>query len=551
VARTIRTCSGLLAAALAVVPAAAEARATISRSGASIFVAARAAAESGDARRAAILYASLASAEPGNAALARRALGQAILAGDMPLALRLAKARPVASLAPDARLLLLAEQLKRGHVREREIGSWPAELNFMLPFVRAWLHAERGKTGEAMRALDGVAADNLLAPVVAEHKALILLRGGRADEARVLIPQALERAGSRSDRLRIAFASGLMREGKRQEGFALLQGRDPTLAQAAAMLSSEHRPVLPIASAAQGLSELLVGVALALNGSGNRSLPLALAQVARHSDPANPQATLLLALMLGEGGRSDEGLALLRALPEDLPFASDARDAEMKLLTDAGRLDEALARASAFALNSSAADDWARLGDTHDALKRHAQAAEAYGRAATLADGGAPGPERWTLHLLRGASLEQADRWPEAEKALEAAYALAPDNPVVLNYLGYARLERGEQLDEAEELIARASRLAPQDASITDSLGWAQFKRGRVAEAIATLQRAAAADPAQAEIHEHLGDALYTAGRKFEARHAWNAALVTAEDEVRKRVEAKIAAGLTQATAAP
>jgi len=121
----------------------------------------------------------------------------------------------------------------------------------------------------------------------------------------------------------------------------------------------------------------------------------------------------------------------------------------------------------------------------------------------------------------------------------------------VLNYLGYARLERGQKLDEAEAMIAEASRRAPDDASITDSLGWAQFKRGKVTEAIATLQRAAAADPGQAEIHEHLGDALYTAGRKYEARFAWNAALVTAEDDVRARIAAKVAGGLLPATAAP
>jgi Flp pilus assembly protein TadD len=121
----------------------------------------------------------------------------------------------------------------------------------------------------------------------------------------------------------------------------------------------------------------------------------------------------------------------------------------------------------------------------------------------------------------------------------------------VLNYLGYARLERGERLDEAEALIAEASRRAPDNASITDSLGWAQFKRGKVAEAIATLQRAAAGDPAQSEIHEHLGDALYTAGRRYEARFAWQAALVTAEEDVRQRVQDKINAGLTAASAAP
>jgi len=126
-----------------------------------------------------------------------------------------------------------------------------------------------------------------------------------------------------------------------------------------------------------------------------------------------------------------------------------------------------------------------------------------------------------------------------------------PDQPLILNFLGYAKLERGEDLDAAEAMIRKASALAPEDASITDSLGWALFKRGRYADAIETLERAAAKDPDQPEIHEHLGDALYSIGRRYEARFAWNAALISAEDDVAARIRLKIAAGLTPATAAP
>jgi Flp pilus assembly protein TadD len=128
---------------------------------------------------------------------------------------------------------------------------------------------------------------------------------------------------------------------------------------------------------------------------------------------------------------------------------------------------------------------------------------------------------------------------------------MAPEQPLLLNFLGYAQLERGENMDAAEAMIRKASDLAPDDASITDSLGWAEFKRGKVDEAIATLQRAAEKDPDQAEIQEHLGDALYKNGRRMEARFAWNASLVTAEDDVATRVKAKLASGLTTANAAP
>jgi Flp pilus assembly protein TadD len=184
-------------------------------------------------------------------------------------------------------------------------------------------------------------------------------------------------------------------------------------------------------------------------------------------------------------------------------------------------------------------------------MKRHGPAADAYGRALALALAHNLKSELWTLLLLRASALEEGNRWPEARAALQQALAIAPEQPLLLNFMGYGQLERGENLDSAEAMIRKASELAPDDASITDSLGWAQFKRGKVDEAISTLQRAAEKDPDQAEIQEHLGDALYRSGRRYEARFAWNAALVTAEDEIATRVKAKLAAGLTSANAAP
>ena len=76
-----------------------------------------------------------------------------------------------------------------------------------------------------------------------------------------------------------------------------------------------------------------------------------------------------------------------------------------------------------------------------------------------------------------------------------------------LRQIGARRGSRWRRGDDRQ-----GQRAAPEDASITDSLGWAQYKRGRLPQAIATLQKAAAIDPAQVEIHEHLGDALIAAG---------------------------------------
>ncbi|WP_338504420.1 tetratricopeptide repeat protein [Sphingomonas kaistensis] len=519
------------------------------RSGAATFVAARAAADAGDARRAAMLYASLAAADPGDRSMARRALSQAIVGGDMPLALRLIGQQPAAGLPVEAQLLRISQYLQ---TRSSAKTEYPQQIAFMAPLVGAWILAERRRWKEAVRLLDGVAADAPLAGLVPEQKALILLAAGRSSEAQPFIQPALAAARGRSNRLRIAFATGLAAAGEREAGLTLLTGRDSTLRAAASTLAAERRPRPLIATATQGYSELLTALAVSLDGEEGRSLALSLAQVARYADPRSEQAALLTALLLDRSWRGADALSILRSIPDSSPFAGEMRDAEMRVLLGADRQEEALARARAFvASNDKQAGDWLRLGDVLDAMGRHGEAAAAYDSAVSALQSGGAGPELWSVHLLRGAALEQAGMWPQAESALELAYRLAPENPTVLNYLGYARLERGQKLDEAEALIAEASRRAPDDASITDSLGWAQYKRGKLSQAILTLQRAAAADPAQAEINEHLGDALYAAGRKYEARFAWNAALVTAEDDVATRIAAKIAGGLSPATAAP
>jgi Flp pilus assembly protein TadD len=195
--------------------------------------------------------------------------------------------------------------------------------------------------------------------------------------------------------------------------------------------------------------------------------------------------------------------------------------------------------------------DFTRLGDVYQAMGRNAEAANAYGRAVDLAKTQDLKTELWTLMLLRASALEEGNHWTEARADLEQALAMAPDQPLLLNFLGYGKLERGEDLDAAEAMIRKASELSPDDASIADSLGWAQFKRGKLEEAVSTLQSAAEKDPDQAEIQEHLGDALFKAGRRFEARFAWNAALGIGDDDVAERVKAKLHAGLTDANAAP
>jgi tetratricopeptide (TPR) repeat protein len=520
----------------------------------STYVEARAAEMDGDEARSARLFASMAAADPGDRTIARRAIATAIQSGQAELAVSLARKLPPAELPVDARLMLAADSLRNGKTRQAvadlEKGATSTEVDLFAPLVKAWERTARGKEDGAAT-LATLAAGSPLAPIADEQRAAMLFSLGKIDEALPLAQKVLLEGGGRNTRLRLAYADALARLKRPDQALAMLQGDDEALAAARARLGAGRPLDMKIDTPAAGYAEMLLALAIDLGRDENKALPISLAQVARHAHPSNSEAAILLGLLLDGDGRSDDALRLLGEIRPDDLLAGEALDVETRILGDKGDLDGALLRARAAAAAPEAGpQDYARLANVLGDMERHVEAADAYRDAIAKTERGA-NPMLWTLHLLRAASLEQADRWAEAKAELEIAMKLEPDNALLLNFLGYGKLERGEDLDAAEAMIRKASALRPDDASITDSLGWALYKRGRMPEAIATLSRAAAGDPAQSEIHEHLGDALYKSGRRIEARFSWQAALINAQDKAKSRLERKLEAGLTPANAAP
>ena len=455
----------------------------------------------------------------------------------------------------NSKLLLVADALKARRDSEairylsKEAGG--PDLDFWAPLVEAWNAAERRDTSAALAALARVPKSSAFAPFVDEQSAFILLKLRRVAEAQAYASRAVESAGPREYRLRLALAQGFRAAGDEQRAQAMIAGISGDTAELRRALDEGRLKSLAIDSAPKAFADQLIALALEMRRS-DRGIgsPVHIVQVARYAAPESGSAAILLGNLLAEQGRIEDALASYRSVPADDPLKPEALDSQSRTLLDGDRHDEALALARSEAARERATgDDFARLGDVYGDMKRHDEAAQAYAQAiARLSQ--VENARIWPLLLLRASELETAGRWPEAKAALGSAIAMAPGEPLVLNFLGYAKLEHGEDLDSAEALIRKASELDPDNASITDSLGWALFKRGRHEEAIDILQKAAASDPTQSEIQEHLGDALYTVGRRFEARFAWEAALATADEEDLSRIKSKIEAGLTQATAA-
>ena len=154
---------------------------------------------------------------------------------------------------------------------------------------------------------------------------------------------------------------------------------------------------------------------------------------------------------------------------------------------------------------------------------KYSEAVDAY--SAALKRIGELKPIYWPLLFARGACYEREGKWAEAEKDLQAALELKPDQPDILNYLAFGWLERGENLDEAKEMIARALKARPDDAQIIDSMGWALYMDGEYTDSSSYLEKAVELLPGDPAVNDHLGDVYWRLDRKDEARFQWERAL--------------------------
>jgi tetratricopeptide (TPR) repeat protein len=520
-----------------------------------LYVRARAAEVLGRPDLAAANYASALAAARGDLGLALRAFRQALAAGDFPSALRASAVLQAKGALPDEGQFFVLATAVRGSDwtaagRALEALDAKGTFSFLTPTIRAWL-AFGARAPEPLRNLD-TSQNGLAGAYGSEHRALIQLARGELDAGVAGIRALASGSDPRQVRLRLIAAAALQRARRTDEALALLAGTDSASRAARALVTAGKPIPAPVASASDGLGELFARLALDINRERATPLSLTLARIATYLVPQNSETWLVTSELLSASRYQDAALAALARIAAGDPFTAFARASRIQIWSRAGKLSAALDEALKItAMPDAQAGDWVRVAEIYGQLDRHAEAAEAYGRALALSEQSGDGSGRWGLWLLRGGARERAGQWPAAKADLLKAAALAPEEPSVLNYLGYAQIERRENLVEARALVEKASRLRPDDAAITDSLGWAYFLDGEIQKAIELLERAAAGEPGESTINEHLGDAYWTARRRREARFAWRAALVHAEAEDAIRIRTKIEAGLSPAVAAP
>lgn len=494
--------------------------------------------------------------DPARVEIARRSYVQAIESGDRMLARQSAALLDSAGALPrDGTLLLIGEALTaRDWTGARTLTDRMVEegnFAFLAPIFRSWISLGEGPYAPpVIDGKDRFAALGLR--YTDEHIAMQALARRDVAAAVPAIRRAMAIRSSDGAALRIAFAAQLAACGAQAEALLLLPASEARFANARADIQKGKgiKAAGAAMTAAQGFARLLARLAVDVSSdSSGSALGLRLARIATFADPDGAETHIVAARLLTAQGYASGAVAEAQKVPVTGWYGALAQAELVDALAASGDMDGALALARAQAAEPGAeAERQVRLGRLLAQQQDFNGAAAAFRAAqAGYTDEQLP----WSLLLFEGSALEQGQRWDEARAVLERAAKIAPNEPVILNYLGYAQIERRQNVAAALELLKKASALKPQDASITDSLGWAQFVTGNVNAAVPVLERAAAAAPTDSTINEHLGDALWMAGRRYEARYAWAAASVFADGDVATRLAAKRKEGMKPEYAAP
>ena len=384
-----------------------------------------------------------------------------------------------------------------------------------------------GNTDGALTTLQPYVAGRQLPGFFALQAALIADMSGRTDLAASLYQAA--RVGNGTPPLRLAQVIASF-DARTNHQAQALQALD-AVADAAPLLQlalpgmAAHLREPAVATPLQGVAETLVGFSAALHQDGDDRMSILMLRLALMVRPDLSAARLLAADVLELQQDLAGAIDVLAPVPESDALAPVVRVREAELTARNGQPDQALAMLSALA--SQIPDSSAPDSEAGDVLRMKGDwqgAIVAYSRA--IARMGQPSAIDWPVFYDRGIAYSQTGDWAQAQADFEHALQLQPDQPLVLNYLGYSWADRGEHLAQARDMLETAAHLQPGDGEIIDSLGWVMLRQGDATQAVDMLERAAELEPADATINAHLGDAYWAAGRKTEAAYQWRRALI-------------------------
>ncbi len=418
---------------------------------------------------------------------------------------------------------------------------------FAAPLLLAWAKAALGDVDGAIKSLDTLKKIASFSALRNMHIGLIYEQAGKTE----LAEQSLKKASEGTDSIRVVMEYGyfLERQGRVAEAEALYKryiakNSSDALEGTLERIAAKKPPPAFVATAKDGLAEVFFNLAGTLAQGRSSDLALIYGRMALRLRPDFPLAQLLLGGLLESLSRGADAIALYRKVDPNSSVSWSARLRQASSLDELGKTEEAITLLDKMAAErKDRFEPLIRIGDLHRSKKNFEEAISAYDRAIKRV--GTLEKNHWSLLYARGIAFERSKNWPNAEKDFLRALELSPEQPFVLNYLGYSWVDQGIKLERAKKMIRRAVELRPNDGYIVDSLGWVLYRLGDYAGAAKNLERAVVLRPEDPTINDHLGDAYWRVGRKFEARFQWKRALsLDPEKDLIPQIEKKLRDGL-------
>ena len=384
------------------------------------------------------------------------------------------------------------------------------------------------------------------------HRALAQLSIGELDQAEKTFSLIHTDQTNPTRRSIIYHTKILLSLGKFQEAQDLLEKWfgptfDPEIEEIFAYASSGKlysESSFPNPSSA--VAEVFYSIAKLISKEVDPAFTLIYSRLAQYLDLNHADSTLMTADLLVDLAQYNLAIKEYEKLSKSQPqiYASELGRAEA--LRVSGKVMEAIEVLIELTRQyPNSANGFRTLGNHYRRLEVYDKAEVSYGEAIKLYT--AKGDADWFLYYVRGITRERLDIWELAEKDFRKALSLNPNQPQVLNYLGYSLIEKNSNLEEALDMIERAVKASPDSGYIVDSLGWGYYKLGRYKKALPNLERAAELMPIDPIINDHLGDVYWMVGRKTEAEFQWRRALsFDPEEEDVDRIKKKLKVGLTQ-----
>lgn len=414
--------------------------------------------------------------------------------------------------------------------------------------IVAWTHAGEKNIKLAIDSLDKLQGPEWYSALKDLHAGLILDLTGRVKDAGIRLERAYQQ-DKNALRTVDAYARWLSRNESNEKASELYREFAKTLPNhplvEAAIDEMKTSRLMPlIRSVDAGVAEVLFGLGSALSRQGGEDYGLYYLTLALYLQPDHALAISSLGDLFEALKKPELAIQAFARVPAGSPLKRNAEIQRAFNLDALERTDEARELLEKLAQQYPAdLEVTIALGNLLRVRKDFAKAAEVYSKAIEAV----PNPTRqhWSYFYFRGISYERSKQWPKAEKDFEKALELYPDQPQVLNYLGYSWIDQGVNLDKGMVMIRRAVELRPNDGYIIDSLGWAHYRLNQFEDAVRELERAILLRPEDPTINDHLGDAYWRVGRKLEATFQWRHALdLKPEPEEIPKIQEKLKIGL-------